>query len=100
MNDSKGSAVIVGDEGAEARLASVEVGPDGWREGQEPLECRCEPLFIGSAPVSLQVELALEGVVHGFDELAQGLQEPAVRPGLLVGTGRADERGAVIGKEG
>src|SRR2546426_6367634 len=99
MNDSKGSAVIVGDQGAEARLASVEVVPDGCRECQQPLEDPGEHAFIGSATVSLQVELVLQGVVHRFDELAQWPEEPAVRPGLLVGTGRTDERGAMIGKE-
>src|SRR5881409_2574634 len=100
MNDSKGSAMIEGDQGAQGRLASVEVVPDGCRECQQPLEDPCEHAFIGAATVSLQVELALQGVIHGFDELAQGLQEPAVRPGLLVGTSRTEERGAMIGKEG
>src|SRR2546421_8014737 len=99
MNDSKGSAMIEGDQGAQGRLASVEVVPDGCRECQQPLEDPCEHAFIGAATVSLQVELALQGVIHGFDELAQGLQKPAVRPGLLVGTGRTEELGAMIGKE-
>ena len=100
MNDSKGSAMIEGDQRTQGRLAGVGVVPDGCRECQQPLEDPCEDAFIGAATVSLQVELALQGVIHGFDELAQGLQEPAVRPGLLVGTGRTDERGAMIGKEG
>src|SRR5438309_5393960 len=100
MNDSKGSAVIEGGQGPQSRLAGVKVVPDGCRECQQPLEDPCEHAFIGAATVSLQVELALQGVIHGFDELAQRLQEPAVSPGLLVGTGRTDERGAMIGKEG
>ena len=89
--------MIEGDQRTQGRLASVEVVPDGCRECQQPLEDPGEHAFVGSAAVSLQVELALQGVIDGFDELAQGLQEPAVRPGLLVGTGRTDERGAMIG---
>src|SRR6266852_7352628 len=99
MNDSKGSAVIEGDQGPQWRLAGMRVVPDGCRECQQPLEDPGEHAFIRSATVALKVELALQGVVHGFDELAQWLQEPAVGPCLLVGTGRTDERGAMIGKE-
>src|SRR2546430_3895874 len=100
MNYSKGSAVVVGDQGPQCRLPGLGVVPDGRGESGEALEDPGEDALIGSATVALQVELALQGVVHRFDELAQRLQEPAVGPGLLVGTGGADERGAMIGKEG
>ncbi len=80
-------------------MAPVRVVPYRCGECQQPLEDPGEHAFVGSATVSLQVELALQGVVHGFDELAKWLQEPAVGPCLLVGTGRTDERGAMIGRK-
>src|SRR5438034_10821964 len=100
MNDSKGSAVVVGDQGPQCRLPGLGVVPDGRGESGEALENPGEDALIGSATVAFQIELALQGVVHRFDELAQRLQELAVGPDLLVGTGGTDERGAMIAKEG
>src|SRR5207244_170512 len=95
MNASKGSAVVVGDQGPQCRLPGLGVVPDSRGESGEALEDPGEDALIGSATVALQVELALQGVVYRFDELAQRPQELAVGPGLLVGTGRADERRAL-----
>src|SRR5438552_2864626 len=77
MNDSKGSAVIEGGQGTQGRLAGVGVVPGGCLERQQTLEDPCGHTFIRAATVSLQVELALQGVIHGFDELAQGLLSPS-----------------------
>src|SRR6267378_7605712 len=100
MNDSKGSAVVVGDQGPQCWLPGLGVVPDGRGESGEALEDPGEDALIGSPTVAFQVELALQGVVHRFDELAQRLQERTAGSALLVGAGRTDERGAMIGKEG
>src|SRR5882762_6449365 len=100
MNDSKGSAMVVGDQGPQCWLPGLGVVPDGRGESGEALEDPGEDALIGSPTVAFQVELALQGVVHRFDELAQGLEEPARRPGLLIRPGGTDEAGPMIGKEG
>jgi len=43
------------------------------------------------AAVSLEVELALEGVVDGLDDLAEGLEEPGAGPFGLAFAGRAEQ---------
>src|SRR5207248_2957789 len=78
MNDSKGSAVVVGDQGPQCGLPGLGVVPDGRGESGEALENPGEDALIGSPTMAFQVELALQGVVHRFDELAQRLQERAV----------------------
>src|SRR2546423_11907593 len=99
MNDSKGSAVVVGDQGPQCRLPGLGVVPDGRGESGEALENPGEDALIGSATVALQVELALQGVVHRFDELAHRLQERAVGTGLLVRAGATDEDDALAVEE-
>src|SRR5882762_5108430 len=99
MNDSKGSAVVVGDQGPQCRLPGLGVVPDGRGESGEALEDPGEDALIGSPTMAFQVELALQGVVHRFDELAQRLQEWAVGTGLLVGAGRTDEDDALAVEE-
>src|SRR5438067_11852486 len=100
MNDSKGSAVIVGDQGPQYGLPDLGVVPDDRGESGEALEDPGEDALIGPPTVAFQVELALQGVVHRFDELAQRLQERTAGSALLIGASRTDERGAVIGEEG
>src|SRR2546430_12818813 len=92
MNDSKGSAVVVGDQGPQCRLAGLGVVPDGRGESGEALEDPGEDSLIGSPTVAFQVELALQGVVHRFDELAQWLQERTAGSALLIQFDVARER--------
>src|SRR5882762_6938319 len=98
MNDSKGSAMVVGDQGPQCWLPGLGVVPDGRGESGEALEDPGEDALIGSPTVAFQVELALQGVVHRFDELAQGLEERTVGSALLIGASRTDERGAAFGE--
>src|SRR5438874_10132825 len=98
MNDSKGSAVVVGDQGPQCGLPGLGVVPDDRGESGEALEDPGEDALIGPPTVAFQVELALQGVVHRFDELAQRLQERTAGSALLIGASRTDERGAVIGE--
>lgn len=43
----------------------------------------------GAAVVVFEVELALEGVVDRFDDLAQGFEEPLAAAGFFVSAGRS-----------
>ena len=49
--------------------------PDGGCEGEDPLGDAGADAFDGAAAVQFEVELALEGVVDGLDELADGFEQ-------------------------
>src|SRR6266542_2127524 len=99
MNDSKGSAVVVCDQGAEDGLAGVVVVPDGGGEGEEALKDAGDDAVVGASAVSFEIELAFQGVVDGLDELAQRFEEPGAGPGFLAFAGGAQERGSLVNQE-
>jgi hypothetical protein len=74
MIDSKGS-VVIGQQGALNGLTVSVVVPDGGGLGEDPLQDADCYSVGGAAAVLLQVKLALEGVVDGFDDLAQGPEQ-------------------------
>ena len=55
--------MVVGDQGADDRLAGVVVVPDRCSQGEEALEHADGDAFDGPPAVAFQVELAFEGVV-------------------------------------
>jgi hypothetical protein len=64
--------------------------PDGGGQGKDALEYSDSDASWGVAAVLFQVKLAFEGVVHGFDDLAQRLEEPGARPlRLALAAGRS-----------
>jgi hypothetical protein len=77
MTNSKGSPVVVGDEGTQRSHAAVVVVPDGRGEGEQSLEDPGDHACRGVSAVSFEVELAFQGVVDRLDELMQRLEEPA-----------------------
>src|SRR5919197_6263756 len=99
MNDSKGSGVVIGKQGPQGRLAFVRVVPDGGGQSGQALQDPGEDTLVGPSAVSLQVELALQGVVHRLDDLAQGLEEPAMLPLLLIPASGTDEDDAPVVEE-
>ena len=71
MSNSKGSLVVVGEERAHRAFAELLVVPDRRGEGEETLQdpgCDTAP---GSPAVLFEVELAFQGVVDRFDDLAE-----------------------------
>jgi hypothetical protein len=64
------------------RCAGVVVVPDRRGQGQDALQDSHHDSGWGVAPMTFQVELALEGVVDRLDGLAQGLEQ--VRSGSLA----------------
>jgi len=67
MIDSKGSVVVVGDQGADDRLAGVVVVPDRCGQGEQALQDPNADAVDGAPAVVFQVELAFEGVVDGLN---------------------------------
>src|SRR5580704_18885789 len=76
MNDSKGSAVIVGDQRSHDGLARVVVVPDGGGQGEDALQDASDNAERGVPAMAFEVELAFEGVVDRLDDLPQRLEEP------------------------
>src|SRR5260370_9762932 len=91
MNDSKGSAVIVGDQGSHDGLARVVVVPDGGGQGEDALQDASENAERGVPAMAFEVELAFEGVVDRLDDLPQRLEEPGPGPFGLALPGRAQQ---------
>src|SRR5437667_72786 len=80
MINSKGS-VVVGDERAEAGLVGEVVVPDGGGEGEQALQHAGGHAGVGTSAVLFEVELAFEGVVDRFDQLAQRFEQPGTGTG-------------------
>src|SRR5664280_2024293 len=99
MTNSKGSSVIVGNERSEDGLSAVVVVPDGGGQGEQSLQDSGHHTLGGVTSVSFQVELAFQGLVHRFDQLAEGLQEPCPGAGILTLLGRTDELRPLGGEE-
>ena len=58
--------------------------PDGGGHGQDALSDAGAEAGDGASAVLLEVELALEGVVDGLDDLAHGFEELVPWPGLFT----------------
>src|SRR5437868_6205323 len=106
MNDSKGS-VVVGDQGAADVPAELVVVPDRRGEGEQALGDPGADAGDGAAAVAFQVELAFQGVVDRFDDLAQRFEEAFAGSGRFAPAGGPEqgdpglvefgfERGAVV----
>ena len=75
MIDSKGSVVVVGDQGAFDRLTGVVVVPDRGGQREYALQDADEYSGGGVSAVSFEVELAFEGLVDRLDGLSQWLEQ-------------------------
>ena len=74
--------------------------PDGGGEGEDALQDADGDAVNGAAAVLLQVELALEGVVDGLDDLPQRLEVlPSGGLGLAL-AGRAQQAEPGLGEDG
>src|SRR5271167_278395 len=100
MVNSKGSAVIERDERPQRTVSGLGVVPYGSGQREQALEHAGKDPTWGSAPVTLEVELGLEGGIDRFDELSQGLEERAGHAASVALVGGADQCDAVLGQEG
>src|SRR6266542_2444707 len=99
MTDSKGS-VVIGQERSLDWLAGAVVVPDGGGQGQDALDDADPDPGGGVTAVLFEVELALEGVVDGLDDLAQRLEELGSGPRGLALAGRAEQIQIALGQGG
>jgi hypothetical protein len=99
MTYSKGSVVVV-DQEAHDRLASVIAVPDRGGQGEDPLQHPGDDPGEDVPAVPLRVQLAFEGVVDGLDDLAQRLEELAARPSGLALAVRAQRAQPGLGQGG
>jgi hypothetical protein len=83
--------MVVGHERAQDWLAGSVVVPDRRGQGKDTLEDSGHDAGRGVPAVALEVELAFEGVVDRFDDLAQRLEEPGSGPAGLALAGRAQQ---------
>ena len=79
--------------------ADAVVVPDDSGECEEALKDSGDHASGGAPTVTLEIELALQGVVDGLDDLAERLQEPSARTRLLVDASGSNERGVVVLQE-
>src|SRR6266545_5312519 len=99
MNDSKGS-VVVGGQGSFDRGADLVVVPDGGGEGKDALPDAHDDACWGVPAVGFEVELAFEGVVDRFDDLAQGFEEAGAGSFGFAVAGRAQQVDPGVGQRG
>ncbi len=92
--------MVIGHQGAFDGLAGAVVVPDHGRQGEDALQDPGGHSGGGLAAVAFQVELAFEGVVDRFDDLAQRFQEPGSGPVWLALAGRAQQADAAVGQGG
>ena len=90
MTYSKGS-VVVGDQRALDGCAGVVVVPDRGGQGEDALQDAHDDSGGGVAAVAFEVELAFEGLVDRFDDLAQRLEQVRAGPFGLALAGRAQQ---------
>src|SRR5579859_8176040 len=88
------SSVVVGDQGALAGGVGEPVVPDGGSEGEEALGDPHEDTGAGAAAVVFKTELAFEGVVDGFDALADPAQGAVAM--ALIAAIRPNQGGAEL----
>ena len=63
------------------------------------MEYSCGDSVAGPAAVAFEIELAFEGVVDRFDDLAERFEEPGAGSGSFVSERGAQQSGAVAGEE-
>jgi hypothetical protein len=80
-------------------LAGGAVVPDGGGEGQEALGDADSDAFDGASAVLFQVQLAFEGVVDRFDELADGLEQRLAGMRRVVAVRRPNQPDPALGEE-
>src|SRR5712692_5354956 len=78
-----GSSMVVGDQRPGDRRAGLVVMPDRGGHRQDALGDADGDPFEGPPAVGFEVELALEGVVDRFDQLADRLEQGLAGPGGL-----------------
>src|SRR5438093_11286905 len=99
MINSKGSSVVVGDEGSQRRLAGAFVVPDRGGQGEYPLQDADGDATHGSTAVLFEIELAFEGVVDGLDDLTQRFEESRAGAGAFVLEGGSQQSSTFLGGE-
>jgi hypothetical protein len=77
-------SVVISDQGPGDRRAGFVVVPDGGGHGQDPLGDADGNAVEGAPAVGFEIELAFEGVVHRFDQLADGLEQRLAVPGAAA----------------
>src|SRR5947209_13337803 len=87
-------SVVVGDQGSCDGLGGGAVVPDSGGEREQPLGDAGGHAGEAASAVQVQVELAFEGVVDGFDELADRGQQVLARPRSPVAQRGAQQLGA------
>src|ERR1700756_4124579 len=70
------------------RMACFVVVPDRGGQCEDPGQDPGEDAPVGAAAVSFEVKLAFEGLVDGFDDLPQRLEELTAGPFRLALAGR------------
>src|SRR5437773_6982718 len=93
-------SVVVGDQRPGDRGAGLVVVPDGGGHRQDPLGDADGDAFEGPPAVGFEVELAFEGVVDRFDQLADGFEQRLAGAGGLVFAGGPQQGGAAGGQAG
>ena len=76
------------------------VVPDRGGEGEKPLEHAGHDASRAPCAVALQVELRLEGLVDGFDDLTERFEEPLSGSRRFGPRRRPDELDAEVGHDG
>jgi hypothetical protein len=84
-------SVVIGDQRPLDGFGGGPVVPDAHGHGQQALGDAGIDTLGGPAAVAFEVELALEGVVDGLDDLAQRFEELCPGSFRLVLAGRAQE---------
>ena len=92
------SSVVVSNERAGDWGAGLVVVPDGGGHGQDALGDADGDSLEGAAAVGFQVELAFEGVIDRFDELADRFEQWLAVAGGLVLAGGPQQRDAAGGQ--
>src|SRR5215204_3245924 len=99
MINSKGSLVVVGDEGAQCGLLGSFVVPDGGGEREEALHHAGGDASVGACTVSFEIELAFEGVVDRLDDLTERFEQLLSRPRGPVFVGGSQQPDVVVLEE-
>lgn len=95
----QGLSVVVGGERSQDGLAAVMVVPDRGGQREESLQDSDGDALRAVAAVLFQAELAFQGVVDRFDDLAQRRQLVGAATGSFVLAGRANQFDAVVAKD-
>src|SRR5258708_36392434 len=93
-------SVVIGDQRPGDGSPGLVVVPYGGGQGQDELGDADGDAFEGPAAVGFEVELALEGVVDRFDQLADRFEQRlAVAGGLVLAGGpqQGDAGGGQVG---